>query len=352
MALNSVHVNASKPYDVIIGEKALLSSGDLLKRYIPTARAIIVSDDRVAPLHLSSLEKVLSCVNIQAESFIFPHGEQSKNAAIYLELLNAFASKKLHRGDTIIALGGGVVGDLAGFAAATYLRGIPYIQVPTTLLSAVDSSVGGKTAINLPSGKNLVGAFYQPSLVLCDTNMLKTLDEENIKCGMAEVIKYALLGDAAFYDALMKKSLNFDAIITRCVEMKSEIVAHDEFDRGTRKLLNFGHTLAHAIEACSQYKIPHGLAVSLGMAMMAQIAERNGCCSEETKNGIFAILKAYDLPVTSPFTLSQLAEKLTSDKKVEGTSIDLVIPASIGHCILRSTPLNELNAFILKGMTK
>lgn len=350
--MNSVHVNALKPYDVIIGAGALPSSGDRLRKHIPTARAMVVSDDRVAPLYLSMLTATLSGAGIHADSFIFPHGEESKTAATYLELLNVLADKKFHRGDAIVALGGGVVGDLAGFAAATYLRGVPFIQLPTTLLAAVDSSVGGKTAIDLPAGKNLVGAFYQPSLVICDTDTLKTLDEENIKCGMAEVIKYALLGDAHFYSALMNEALPPEAIITRCIEMKSEIVAKDEFDTGVRKLLNFGHTLAHAIESCSRYKIPHGLAVSIGMAMIAQIAERNHCCEKETVDGIFAVLEKYGLPVTSPYPLSQLAEKLTSDKKVEGAKIDLVIPASIGRCVLRPTPLAELDAFILKGMTK
>lgn len=344
-----VSVSASKRYDILIGKDLLNDSGKLIREKMKTDKAFIVTDDNVAPLYLEKLTASLKAEKIDVLTFIFPNGEQSKSAETYIKLLNCLAENKIHRTDTLIALGGGVVGDLTGFAAATYLRGIPFIQIPTTLLSAVDSSVGGKTAIDLDAGKNLAGAFYQPELVICDTETLKTLDDTNFRCGMAEVVKYAFLCDKEFYTALLNKTLTIEDIIRRCVEIKSDVVNKDEFDRGTRKLLNFGHTLGHAIEALSKYGIPHGLAVSMGMMAVTEISYKNGLCNKKTVDETCALLNAYSLPTKSPYPLSELTEQMLSDKKVEGEKIDLIIPKETGNCVIYPLPLTELKGFIEKG---
>lgn len=347
--MDKVSVAASKNYDILIGNRLLERSGNIIKEKMLTDKAFIVTDDIVASLYLDKLQNSLEAVGINTAIFVFPNGEHSKNAETYIKLLNKLAECKIHRTDTIIALGGGVVGDLTGFAAATYLRGVPFIQIPTTLLSAVDSSVGGKTAIDLDAGKNLAGAFYQPELVLCDTDTLVTLDETNLKCGMAEVVKYAFLCDKSFYESLLSKRLTYAEIIKRCVEIKSDVVAQDEFDTSARKMLNLGHTLGHAIEALSKYEIPHGLAVSMGMMEIAKISYNNGLCDELTVQKTEELLNVYELPTSSPYSLSEMSDKMTSDKKVEGKKIDLIIPREIGKCEIHHIPLTELKSFIEKG---
>lgn len=349
--MEKIHVNASKSYDILI-ENGLLSSGkaaEEIKAVIKSDKVFIVSDDKVAALYLDMLSQKLEAAGIKTASFVFPNGEHSKCANTYIRLLNELAKEKINRKDTVIALGGGVVGDLAGFAAATFLRGISFVQIPTTLLACVDSSVGGKTAIDLDEGKNLAGAFYQPSLVLCDPDLLKTLDETNYKSGMAEVIKYAILGDCTFYDKLLKKSISNEEIIARCVEMKRDIVQQDEFDFGTRGLLNFGHTFGHAIEACSNFEVPHGIAVAQGMGIMARIAYKNGLCDKDTVLKTEEILKVYGLSYTTDYSLSDMEEKILSDKKVAAQNITLIVPRKIGKCELYPLPLNELSAFFSKG---
>lgn len=346
---DKVTVNASKSYDILIGEGLLSQSGSIIKEKMLTDKAFIVTDDIVSKLYLETLTASLNDAGIRTHTFVFQNGEQSKNATTYIKLLNSLAECKIHRTDTIIALGGGVVGDLTGFAAATYLRGVPFIQIPTTLLSAVDSSVGGKTAIDLDAGKNLVGAFYQPELVLCDTDTLNSLDDTNFKCGMAEVVKYALLCDKAFYDCLTEKSMSVAEIIKRCVEIKSHIVSKDEFDRGSRKLLNLGHTIGHSIEAISNYEIPHGLAVSIGLMEVAKIAYKNGLCNKETVQKTDELLAIYNLPRELPFDISEIAKKIISDKKVEGEKIDFIIPREIGYCEIHPVNLENLNEFVAEG---
>lgn len=249
--MKKIEVTASRNYTVHIGSGILPELGPLLRAQVPGERVCIVTDDTVQALYGAQAEASLTQAGFAVCTFAFPHGEQSKCAATYLKLLNFLAEQHLTRTDAIVALGGGVPGDLAGFAAATYLRGIAFAQVPTTLLAAVDSSVGGKTAIDLDAGKNLAGAFWQPCLVLCDYDTLQTLPEEIFADGCAEVIKYGVLGDEALFAHLEQYGLAFDRerVITRCVEMKRDVVAADEFDNGQRQLLNLGHTLGHAVEA-------------------------------------------------------------------------------------------------------
>ena len=259
---------------------------------------------------------------------------------------------QLTRTDLIVALGGGVVGDLAGFAAACYLRGIRFIQVPTTLLAAVDSSVGGKTAIDLDAGKNLAGAFWQPSLVLCDTDTLSTLPEEIFRDGCAEVIKYAVLYDPELIQQLLESGLDFDreSVITRCVQWKRDVVMEDEFDTGARMKLNLGHTFGHGVEAKSHFSVSHGKAVAIGMAMVGRASAKSGICSEETSHRIQKILQLFGLPVSTEYTAEELYTYTLSDKKRSGGSLTLIVPKEIGHCEGISVPVDQLPSFIEAGL--
>ena len=239
-----------------------------------------------------------------------------------------------------------MTGDLAGFAAASYLRGIRLVQVPTTLLAMVDSSVGGKTAVDLPEGKNLVGAFHQPALVLCDLDTLDTLPQAVFREGCAEVIKTAILFDRPLFEDLKRDGLNFnrESVIARCVEHKRDIVAEDEFETGSRKLLNLGHTLGHAVEKCSGYAVAHGAAVAIGTAAMAR-----AFCREDGEE-IHAVLQKFGLPLTTEFTPEELAEAALADKKRQGDTVTLVVPTAVGKCELCRLPVSELQSVFEAGM--
>lgn len=243
-----------------------------------------------------------------------------------------------------MALGGGVVGDVAGFAAASYLRGIDFIQIPTTLLACVDSSVGGKTAIDLKAGKNLAGAFYQPKLVIADFETLSTLTDGIFADGMAEVIKYGVIFDKAFFEFLRDNEAkdNLEYVITRCVELKRDIVNADEKEKGVRALLNFGHTVGHAIEKCSGYKIPHGSAVAVGMVIISRAAYKCSFCDENYADIIASLNKKYSLPVSTDFSASELSSAAMADKKRAGDKIKLIIPEALGNCVIKSVPTSEL----------
>lgn len=269
--MKQVLVSASKTYEVKIEAGLLDRLGTELAR-LASGAVLVVTDSTVGPLYLARARESLRQAGFTVHTMSVPAGEASKSLENYGRILQVLAARQLTRTDTVVALGGGVVGDLAGFAAATYLRGIRLVQAPTTLLAMVDSSVGGKTAVDLPAGKNLVGAFYQPSLVLCDTALLDTLPEETFRDGCAEVIKTAVLFDPALFRHLSTHGPAFDRawVIQRCVECKRDVVCADEFDRGRRQLLNLGHTIGHAIEACSGFTISHGKAVAIGTAMMAR----------------------------------------------------------------------------------
>ena len=255
------------------------------------------------------------------------------------------------RTDVIVALGGGVVGDLAGFAAATYMRGIPYIQVPTTLLAAVDSSVGGKTAIDLDAGKNLVGVFYQPKLVLCDYTVLEALPPRIFVEGCAEVIKYGMIADKElFYMMGNESQSDLEEVVSRCVEIKSDIVREDEFENGTRKMLNFGHTVGHAVEKLSNYNISHGKAVAIGMAIETMAAVRMGKCGINCYRELVDLLHKYGLPYTTRYSADDLSKVALSDKKRSGGKITLIVPEEIGICSLLDVEVNELKNIIESGL--
>lgn len=349
--MNTIKVSTSKCYEVKIGQGLLAHIGVEVSAVTKAKVVAIVSDTNVWPLYGKLVQKSLENADISSVSFVFEGGESSKNAETYVKLLNFLAQNQLTRGDCLIALGGGVVGDLTGFAAATYLRGISFIQVPTTLLAMVDSSVGGKTAIDLDSGKNLVGAFYQPNLVLCDTDTLDSLPEDIFRDGCAEVIKYSILYDPKLFAHLQEHGLDFDreTVITRCVELKRDVVAEDEFDTGNRMKLNLGHTFGHGIELCSNFSVSHGQAVSIGMAMVCRMAARRGLCNANDAVAIEDLLISFGLPVKTCESAQQLYLAALSDKKRAGDRVHLIVPKRIGECVIQPTPIEELNALIEAG---
>lgn len=345
--MRTINVNASKKYDVKIGTKLLNNLGqELLSALNSPCKIAIISDSNVWPLHGQTAESALTDAGFSVVKFIFSAGESSKNADTYFQILNFLAENHITRSDAVLALGGGVTGDITGFAAATFLRGIRYIQVPTTLLAMVDSSVGGKTAIDLPVGKNLVGAFYQPDLVLCDLDTLNTLPESVFCDGCAEVIKYGVLYDKELFCHLSEKGLAFDRedVIARCVELKRNVVAEDEFDTGARQKLNLGHTIGHGIEAQSNFTITHGQAVSIGMA----IVSKSAC--KPIYSELCTVLQKFNLPTTTDFSAHQLYTSALSDKKRTGSTVNLIIPREIGHCEIVPTPVDKLESFIEEGL--
>ena len=350
--MKTVPVRASRNYDVLIGSGLLDTVGTYISQFKNVSKVCIVSDSNVWSIYGNTTVSSLNQAGFDAVHFVFSAGEESKNPSTYMELLNFLAENQITRSDMIIALGGGVVGDLAGFAAATYLRGIPYIQIPTTLLAAVDSSVGGKTAIDLPAGKNLAGAFCQPALVICDVDCLNTLPEDIFRDGCAEVIKYGILYDPELFASLAAAGLNFDreSVIARCVELKRDVVAEDEFDTGMRMKLNLGHTFGHGVEKLSNYHVSHGKAVAIGMATAVRAASAMELCTPDVKDAILDTLKIFGLPISCSFTTGALADAMLSDKKRTGDSLSLILPRSIGACTIYPIPVTETETFIKAGL--
>ena len=350
--MNTVSVKASGNYDVLIGNNLLPDLGRHAKSISHGSRVCIVSDSNVWPLYGKTASDSLLQSGFEVVHYIFEAGEASKNLHTYGDLLNFLAGNHITRSDLIVALGGGVTGDLAGFAAATYLRGIPYIQIPTTLLAAVDSSVGGKTAIDLPGGKNLAGAFYQPKLVLCDTDCLNTLPDEVFRDGCAEVIKYGILYDRQLFEDLCHTGLQFDRekVIARCVELKRDVVAEDEFDTGARMQLNLGHTMGHAVESLSNFTISHGQAVAIGTAIIASSGCAAGFCDPCTKERILSALRIFGLPLGCDYSAGELCTAALSDKKRSSNTIKLIIPREIGRCSIEPVSVTDLQSFIEAGL--
>lgn len=346
----TVDVPVANPYEVIIGNGILSQLGKRLQQLLPKAKKIaIITDDNVKELYLDEVKKYTSEVGLETIDYSIIPGEASKSSDNYIKLQSWLAANDVTGTDVIIALGGGVVGDLTGFVAATYLRGIPYIQVPSTLLAMVDSSVGGKTAIDLPEGKNLVGAFYQPTLVLCDTRLLDTLAADVRQDGYSEIIKYGMLGNPELLIDLAKDHDVVEVIAT-CIRMKRDIVICDEFDKGVRKLLNFGHTVGHAIEQISGYQVSHGKAVAIGMAVDTRTAVQLGLCDERCLEVLYELLERYELPSATTYQAAEIYEAATRDKKREGDEITNIVPSGFGKCDMQTISMAEFYEWIEKGV--
>jgi len=345
-------LNAHSSYDILCADGILSHAGKHIKeRFGSDITAYVISDSNVFPLYGKTLTDSLSSVGIGFAINVFTAGEASKNTDTLVDILNSMADEGLSRSDIVIALGGGVVGDMAGLAAALYERGIRCVQIPTTLLAAVDSSVGGKTAVNLKAGKNLCGAFHRPSLVLFDPLTVKTLSPGCIGDGMAEMIKYGVICDASLFAELSGGLPDKEAlkdIICRCISIKIDVVEKDEFEGGVRMLLNYGHTFGHAIEKLSGYTVSHGHAVAIGSVMAAKAAVDLSLCKNEVYERVLSAIKAASLPYESPFDAMDMYKCMLSDKKRRGKSISLILPEEIGRCVIKKFSLDELKELMEK----
>ena len=347
----TVPIRTEPAYDVLVGHGLLEECGMRIRAVASDCRVMIVSDDAVYALYGEKVTRSLEDAGFRTDAYVFPHGEASKSVERLIDLINTLAESGLTRTDLVLALGGGVTGDLAGLAASLYLRGVRLIQIPTTLLAAVDSSVGGKTAVNLPSGKNLCGSFYQPSLVICDCDVFGTLADSVFSDGMAETVKYAVLKDPALFGAMeaFERGGDISGIVAACVQMKNDYIVHDVQDHGERQFLNLGHTPAHAIEKTSGFTVSHGHAVAAGMMIMARAAEKMGISEERFSERLGALLARWDLPLDAPYSAQVLAQAAGADKKRRGSSITLVMPLAIGHCVLYPVQIGQLESVFEAG---
>ncbi len=338
-----------RSYPIVIGENLLSEIGNTLKKAGIASRYAVIADDTVAKLYGEQLLASLKGAGLDCALLSFPAGEASKNLRTFAELASRLAQNNFDRKSAIIGFGGGVSGDLAGFLAASYMRGIPFIQIPTTLLAQVDSSVGGKTGVDIAEGKNLIGAFYQPKAVYIDISLLQTLPKEELVGGFGEVIKYGIIRDRVFFDFLVQERNSvlslapekISRLIASCCTIKAEIVAADEKESGLRRILNFGHTIGHAIEAASDFTITHGFAVAVGMAAAARLSFYNGLLAEDEKEQIIDAIKSYDLPVETPPAIKKIGRQaicnfLRTDKKNRDGRLFFVLPTAIGKTVITS----------------
>ena len=328
-------------YDILIGRGLLGDLPALLSKACPAARYAVVADSHVAELYGKKTLDTLHDGKLPADLFTFPAGEWNKTRETWAGLTDRLLAAHVGRDGAIVALGGGVAGDIAGFVAATYLRGVPYVQVPTTLLAMIDSSIGGKTGVDVPAGKNLVGAFHQPQLVVIDLDVLATLPAVQLAAGMAEALKHGVIADADYFAFLEKEqravaakdSATLDRVVARSVEIKAGLVARDEREAGLRAVLNFGHTVAHAIETVAKYEVPHGEAVAIGMAYEARLAESLGIAAAGTADRVRRALQCYELPLELPDTapVDDLIAAMHHDKKARGGAVRFALPRRVGE---------------------
>lgn len=341
--MEKVRVNAGRGYDCIIGSDILGDAGKYTAEVKKPCKVFIVSDDTVYPLYGAEVEKSFEAAGFETAHYVFGAGESSKNITTLSEILEAMASAHITRSDLAVALGGGVCGDTAGLASALYLRGIDFVQIPTTFLAGVDSSVGGKTAVNLNAGKNLMGAFYQPILCICDCKTFDTLPKDVFADGVAEALKYGVIFDEELFDTVASGDFDSESVVKRCIELKADVVEKDERDLGLRQLLNFGHTAGHAIEKLSEFKITHGHAVAIGMVIAS-------CEKPDIRKRIIEGNIKCGLPVFCEFSAHELAASALSDKKRSGDYINLVVPERLGKCVLKRINANEIENFFEKGL--
>lgn len=343
--MKTIHLNVSKPYDVLLESGLINKTSKLIEPFCSNRNIAIITDDIVDKLYGESLLKQLKEAEYTVVKYVFPNGEPSKNINTLSNILEFLAENNFKRNDYLIALGGGVPGDITGLASAIYMRGIGFIQIPTTLLAMVDASVGGKTAIDLKAGKNLAGAFWQPSLVICDTNIIKNLPENIFKEGMGEVLKYDVIDNLGLFESVLNDKVkdNLDSIIYDCIKSKQLIVEQDEYEtKGVRKLLNVGHTFAHGLEKLSDYKISHGFAVATGLVWEAGIAHKLGMCSLELFNRIKQAVNKWDLLVQFKYNYIELVGAMKKDKKNDDTLISFMFPVELGNCVEKKLKAEEI----------
>ncbi|MBU0483288.1 MAG: 3-dehydroquinate synthase [Proteobacteria bacterium] len=343
---------AERAYPIIIREGLLAEIGADLKKRAIAKRYVVVGDDHVAGLFGADLLSSMRGAGLDCELITFPRGEANKNLKTVADLASKLARLGVDRKDALVALGGGVTGDITGFLASSYMRGIPFVQVPTTLLAQVDSSVGGKTGVDIPEGKNLVGAFYQPKCVYIDSTVLKSLPDDELLNGLAEVIKYSVIYDADFFTylevnraAILALDLPImEKVIAKCCKIKAEVVAADERESDLRRILNFGHTLGHAVEAASGYCLAHGMAVAIGMRTVCDIAVGKGIFSEDEAGKVGRLIADYGLPIKVPAEYDRLVVKsyLKTDKKTVGGRPFFVLPTTIGQVVITDDVTEEL----------
>jgi len=328
-------------YDILVGHGLLGELPRLLARYCPAQRYALISDSHVAELYGQRVARALQDGGIEAERLTFPAGEWNKTRDTWAALCDKMLEARIGRDGAVLALGGGVVGDMAGFVAATYHRGLPLVQLPTTLLAMIDSSIGGKTGVDTTHGKNLLGAFHQPAVVITDLDTLSTLPTTQLSAGMAEAIKHGVIADAAYFaslerdqQAVMERDPEaLERLVSRSIKIKAQIVAADQREAGRRALLNFGHTVGHAVEARSGYGMLHGEAISIGMAVEATLAERVGVAEPGTRDAIARLLQRFDLPLTLPHDapIDDLIAAMRHDKKRRGGELHFALPRRVGE---------------------
>ncbi|MDO4921646.1 MAG: 3-dehydroquinate synthase [Phascolarctobacterium sp.] len=353
--MQKIHVDLGPhAYDIEIAAGMLPGVGAKVAALLPKARkAAIISDSNVAPLYADALADSLAQAGLAVQQIVFPAGEQSKNITVLSRVLEELAQGGLTRSDVVLTLGGGVVGDLGGFAAASYMRGVAFVQVPTSLLAQIDSSVGGKVAVDLQAGKNLAGAFYQPKAVFIDTDLLATLPVRFLHDGLAEAVKYGCIKDAALFEKLAgfaddaELLRDIGSVVANCCAIKARIVEQDEFDTGLRMLLNFGHTLGHAVEQHFGYShFTHGEGVAIGMYQLTQRTEAMGLTAPGTAERIKNVLLKYGLPLTAGVDKSLLLDAMARDKKKNGSSITLIVLKNIGEGTLRKLEWRQVPEYL------
>lgn len=343
-------VSTDFPYEIIIGEDIIKNVGAYVRQCIPPCRLCVITDSTVNRAYAQVVVTSLMEAGYQTSKIVFPAGEHSKNLTTYSNILESMADEGLTRSDGVVALGGGVVGDLAGFVAATYMRGISYVQVPTTYMSAIDASVGGKTGINLLCGKNLAGAFWQPSLVVCDYKTFDSLPPVKLLDGVAEAVKCAVISEASLIPRI--QAGDYEYVIERCVSIKKSVVEADERDTGLRQLLNFGHTVGHGIEKLSAFSVSHGQAVAKGLIVESRAAYRMGLTEADIAPELSALFEGLGFDLSIGYSADELYHYALMDKKISGDKISMVIPDSIGKCRLQKISLSELKRFVELGLAE
>ncbi len=351
----TIDINASVGYKVKISGGILRDVGAELKQIKSSpCKVAVISDDTVYSIYCATVVESLLSEGYDCRTLAFPSGEESKCFSTLERIVEFLARNKFSRSDILLSLGGGVVSDIVGFAAAIYLRGSDFVACPTTVLAAIDASVGGKTAIDLEYGKNLVGAFHQPRLVLCDTDTFSTLKPQVYSDGIAEAIKCGLISDAELFALLEDGDVkqNIDEIVLRSVKVKKQLVEKDEFDRGDRQLLNLGHTIGHAIEARSGYAQSHGSCVAAGLAHITRAAYKKGWLSEDIRERVCRVLEKHSLPTGCRYSADELVPVIQNDKKVSGDGITLAIPERIGASVLRKVALSDIDEIVRLGYSE